>query len=354
MPTAPPPGPALRVGLVGYGIAGAVFHAPLVAATAGVELAAIVTRDPQRRAQAAADHPEAQLLDDPDQLWATRPDLAVVASPNRTHVPLALAAIEAGLPVVVDKPFAATSADAERVVAAADRAGVLLTVFQNRRWDGDFLTVRRLVDDGRLGAVRRLESRFERWRPEVKPGWREGTAPEDAGGLLFDLGSHLVDQALQLLGPVEAVHAELDVRRAGTAVDDDSFVSLRHAGGARSHLWASAVAAHLAPRFRVLGERAAYTVDGLDVREAALRAGARPGDDGWGEAPPSDWGELGLLGAVERVRTERGAYEAFYAGVIGALRDGGPPPVDPRSAVDVLRVLEAAARSADSGRLEAP
>ena len=354
MPAPATSAPALRVGLVGYGAAGAVFHAPLVTATPGLELSAVVTRDPGRRAQAAADHPGVQLLDDADRLWAARPDLVVVATPNRTHVPLALAAVEAGLPVVVDKPFAASSADAERVVAAAERAGVLLTVFQNRRWDGDFLTVRRLVEQGRLGAVRRFESRFERWRPEVKPGWREGAAPEEAGGLLFDLGSHLVDQALQLLGPVEAVHAELDVRRAGTAVDDDAFVSLRHVGGARSHLWASSVAAHLAPRFRVLGEGAAYTVDGLDVQEAALRSGARPGDDGWGEAPPSAWGELGLPGEVERVRTERGAYEAFYAGVATALREGGPPPVDPRSAVDVLRVLEAAARSAGSGAVVAP
>lgn len=348
------PGPALRVGLLGYGVAGAVFHAPLVAATPGLELAAVVTRDVQRRAQAGAAHPGAQLLDDAEQLLAARPDLVVVASPNRTHVPLALAAVEAGLPVVVDKPFAASSADAERVLAAAEQAGLLLTVFQNRRWDGDFLTVRRLVDEGRLGVVRRFESRFERWRPEVKPGWRERTAPEEAGGLLFDLGSHLVDQALQLLGPVEAVHAELDVRRIGTAVDDDAFVSLRHVGGARSHLWASSVASHLGPRFRVLGDRAAYVVDGLDVQEAALRAGARPGEDGWGEAPPSDWGQLGVPGRFEPVRTERGAYEAFYAGVVRALREGGPPPVEARSAVAVLRVLEAAARSADTGTVVAP
>ena len=201
-----------RVGLIGYGLAGAVFHAPLISATPGLSLTAIVTANEARRAQAARDHPQARLLPDADSLWrsASELDLVVVASPNRTHAPLALAAVGAGLAVVVDKPLAATTGDARRLIDAARDRGTLLTVFQNRRWDGDFLTLRRLLAEGSLGAVMRFESRFERWRPTVKAGWRMLGAPEDAGGLLFDLGSHLIDQALVLFGPVTHVYAELD------------------------------------------------------------------------------------------------------------------------------------------------
>jgi predicted dehydrogenase len=177
----------------------------------------------------------------------------VVAAPNRAHVPLARTAIDLGKAVVVDKPLALTAAEGRALVDAARARGVLLTVFQNRRWDGDLLTVRRLLTEGALGDVYRFESRFERWRPTPKPGWRESGAPEEGGGVLVDLGSHLVDQAASCSGPVSQVYAELDRRRPGVQVDDDAFVALTHASGVRSHLWMSAVAAQLGPRLRVLG-----------------------------------------------------------------------------------------------------
>src|SRR5262249_42471240 len=159
--------------------------------------------------------------------------------------------------------------------------GVLLTVFQNRRWDGDFLTVRQLLGSGQLGTVARFESRFERWRPKLSGGWRESGDPEDAGGLLYDLGSHLVDQALLLFGAVTQIYAELDARRAGSRTDDDTFVALTHESGVRSHLWMSAVAAEPGPRFRIFGNEAAFTKYGLDVQEAALREGGDPRETGW-------------------------------------------------------------------------
>jgi predicted dehydrogenase len=341
----------IRIGLVGYGLGGAAFHAPLIAAVPGLRLAAIVTRDVARRAEAARMHPEARLVDAVERLWdgPDRPDLVVVATPNRTHVPLARAALEAGLPVVVDKPLAATPDDARGLVAEARRRGRLLTVFQNRRWDGDFLTVQRLVADGALGAVHRLESRFERWRPTPKPGWREHGAPEEAGGILYDLGSHLVDQALVLLGPVTRVYAELDRRRPGVEVDDDAFVALTHASGARTHLRMSAVAAQGGPRLRVLGSRAAYVKQGLDVQEAALRARGRADAPDWGAEPPERWGWLGSDDDARPVPTERGDWRRFYAGVAAALRAGAPPPVDPLDAVTVLEVIAAARRSAAEG-----
>jgi predicted dehydrogenase len=338
----------LRVGLIGYGLAGAVFHAPLISATPGLRLTAIVTSDEARRDAAVKTYPQTRLLPDADALFriASDLDIVVVASPNRTHVPLALAGIDAGLAVVVDKPLAATADDARRLIAAAQARGTLLTVFQNRRWDGDFLTIRRLLAEERLGAVMRFESRYERWRPAAKPGWRMLDAPEEAGGLLFDLGSHLIDQALVLFGPATLVHAELDRRRPGVAVDDDVFVALTHAAGVRSHVWMSSVAARPAPRFRVLGSRAAFTKFGLDVQEDALRSGANPRTAGWSEEPEDRWGGLGAGDEVETIRTAPGDYPQFYRGVVDALLSGAPAPVDPADAVATLAIIESARRSA--------
>lgn len=338
-----------RVALIGYGLAGSVFHAPLIDAEPGLELAAIVTADEERRAQARAAYPEAQLLASPDEIWAARDrvELVVVAAANRAHVPLARASIAAGLPVVVDKPLAATAAEARELVAAAREAGVPLTVFQNRRWDGDLLTVRRLLEAGELGRVHRFESRFERFRPEPKAGWREAADPAEGGGVLLDLGAHLIDQALLLFGAATHVYAELDTRRGAARVEDDTFVALTHASGVRSHLWMSALAADLGPRMRVLGDRAAYVKWGLDGQEDALRGGASPaGDPAWGAEPAERHGEL--VAGVERapVGTEPGAWPAFYAQVAAALRGDGVMPVDPADAVRVLEVIEAARRSA--------
>lgn len=341
----------IRVALIGYGLAGASFHAPFIVTTPSLALRAIVTRDPERRARAAQDHPRARLVDDADALWrqAGELDLVVIATPNRTHVPLARAALEAGLAVVVDKPFAPTAAEGEALIREARRRGRPLTVYHNRRWDGDFITLRRLVAAGSLGTVFRFESRFDRWRPTPKGNWRERGDPAEAGGILYDLGSHLIDQALVLLGPVTSVYAELDRRRAGAEADDDSFVALTHASGARSHLGMSAVAAQTIVRLRVLGSRAAYVKHGLDVQEEALRRGERPDQPGWGEEPPEHWGSLGAGDDVQQVPTVRGAYPAFYAGVARALRDGSPMPVDPEDALAGLRIIEAAQRSAATG-----
>ena len=343
----------IRVGLIGYGLAGAVFHAPLIAATPGLRLAAIVTRDAERSARALAAHPQARIVPTADALWEMAPslDLVVVASPNRSHAPLARAALEAGLDVVVDKPMATSAAEARALLDDAKRLGRMLTVFQNRRWDGDFLTLRRLLEEGVLGQVVRFESRFDRWRVTPKPGWRQSADPGEAGGLLFDLGAHLIDQAMLLFGPVESVYAETDRRRPGSEVDDDSFVALTHTSGVRSHLWMSIVSAQPGARFRAMGTAAAYLKHWLDPQEEALKGGGSPAQPRWGEEPEARWGTVGAGDEVRRVRTEPGAYHRFYEGVVAAVRDGAPPPVDPRDSIAVLEVIK---RAMGAGSVTSP
>ncbi|MFE9765644.1 Gfo/Idh/MocA family oxidoreductase [Streptomyces sp. NPDC005808] len=359
-PAAPgTPGGPLRVALVGYGLAGSVFHAPLIAATEGLTLDTVVTSNPERQEQARAEFGDGlRLATTPDELWARADelDLIVIASPNKTHVPIATAALKAGLPVVVDKPLAGTAAEARELAALADECGLLLSVFQNRRWDNDFLTLRKLIAEGELGDVWRFESRFERWRPQPKGGWRESGDPAEIGGLLYDLGSHVVDQALVLFGPATSVYAESDIRRAGAEADDDTFIAITHESGVRSHLYVSATTAQLGPRFRVLGSQAGYVKYGLDPQEAALRDGRRPTDTDkeWGIEPESLWGRVGAgespsTGGGRPEPTLPGAYPAYYAAVAAALRDGGPNPVTAHEAAAALDVLEAARRSAREG-----
>jgi predicted dehydrogenase len=341
----------LRAAIIGYGLAGRFFHAPLIAATEGLTVASVVTSSPERRAQAKQEHPDTRILASAAELWkrAEDHDLVVVATPNDTHAPLATEAIARGLAVVVDKPLAMTATEAEALVSRAEQASTLLSVFQNRRWDSDQLTLARLLAEDRLGAVLRYESRFERWRPSASAAaWRDSTPPEHGGGQLLDLGPHLVDQALVRFGPVTHIYAEVDARR-GAPSDDDAFLALRHEHGVISHLRASAITAAPGPRLRVLGTKAGFLVEGLDGQEDALRSGVRPDQvPDWGAEPESHWGRLVSGEESVPVPSERGDWPRFYALLVRALSDGDPPPVDPRDAVATLRILEAARRSAET------
>jgi predicted dehydrogenase len=341
----------LRVAIVGYGLAGSTFHAPFVAATPGLAVAAIVTRNEERRAQARADFPDAALVDTPADLWADAGsyDLVVVAAANDAHAPLAIAALGAGLHVVVDKPMAPTPDAARSMIEAADAAGRVLTVFHNRRWDTDFLTVRKLIDDGALGRITRFESRFERFRPALKEGaWRESPDADRAGGVLFDLGPHTIDQALVLFGPALSVYAELDAWRPGARVDDDAFVALTHKGGVRSHLRMSQTAPIGGPRLRVSGLKAAFEAVELDPQEDALRAGGRPSEPNWGAAAPA---RVVTADGDREIEPIPGNYLAFYEGVRDAIADGAPPPVDPLDGLRALEIIVAAKRSAAGKRI---
>ncbi len=347
--------PEFRVGVIGFGLAGSVFHAPFISRTPGLRLAAIVTRNADRRQRIEREYPGTAVVDGVPQLLDLAPklDLVVVASPNGEHAAHAAQALAAGMNVVVDKPFAASAAEARRLAADARARKRLVIPFHNRRWDGDFLTIRRLLADGDLGDLWRFESRFERWRATPKPRWTQPDALANGEDIVFDIGAHLVDQALVLCGPVTHVYAEIDRRQPGVVLGDDSFIALTHANGVRSRLFASAVAARPAPRFLVFGSKAAYIKYGLDPQEHAMIAGARPGNPGWGEDVPERYGQLGLGDDVRIVRTERGCYERYYAGVAAALAGEAPPPVAVEDAITGLEIIEAAHVSAKEGRVVA-
>lgn len=339
----------VRTALAGYGLSGSVFHAPIIATNPAYSLEVISTSDAGRKSAAAARHPEARIVDAPDGILdlAGGLDLLVLGTPPATHYPLAKAALEAGLDVVVDKPFTVRSAEGQELIELAARLGRVLTVFQNRRWDGDFLTLKALLESGTLGAVTRFESRFERWSPEVSKAWKASATADDGGGVLFDLGTHLLDQALQLFGPGTVTHAELDARRPGEKADDDVFVALRHDSGAISHLWMNMLCAQQGPRYRLLGSEGGFTKHGIDPQEPYVVAGGSPLDAEYGVEDP-DWaGLLGRDGHLDRLPTERGAYPEFYRLLADKLLDGGatsplPLPVDPAGPVEVLKLIEQA------------
>ncbi|WPP01872.1 Gfo/Idh/MocA family oxidoreductase [Pseudomonas sp. HR96] len=335
----------MRIGLMGYGFGGRYFHAPLLASLPAATFVGVVTRSPERRSELAADHPGVPAFDDLAQLAGAGAEVVVISTGLAGRQALLLQAFELGLGVVSDKPFAQDAAQGQALIDAAQRAGVLLSVYQNRRWDSDFLTLRKLIDSNALGQVRRFESAVERFVPD-----NQGNPT--GGGWLRDLGSHLVDQALQLFGPVARVYAELD-RLPAEGLDREFFVALTHANGVISHLRSSALQSAPQPRFRVTGDAACYTVEGFDGQEARALAGRSPATDGddWGAEEHRNWGWLVRGDERERVPSERGCWPQFYQALATAVAGKGAVPVDPADAVKALRVLDAARRSAELGQV---
>ena len=333
----------VRVGLLGYGFGGRWFHAPLLGAAPGIEFLGVVTSSARRQALVAQDAHVRRTFDSLEELVAAGAEAVAISTPASTHSELTDQALQLGLAVVCDKPFALDAAAATRSVELADRLGLPLAPYQNRRWDSDFLTVRRLADDGTLGELARFESRFERLAPEDGP-------VASGGGTLLDFGSHLVDQALVLMGPVASVYAEWRLRDDG--LDDDVFIALTHVGGGRSHLWGSWTQGAPGPRFRVTGTAAAYVSGGpMDVQEELLLAGHTPASLGpaWGAEPALHWGRLHRGDAGEHVPSERGSWDGFYPAFARAVRGLEPVPVDPRDAIASATVLDAARLSATEG-----
>lgn len=336
----------VKTALIGYGPAGKILHTPLIQA-AGLNLTTVVSSRPD---DVHADLPQVRVCDLEAMLADPEIELVVVATPNDLHAPQAIAAVQAGKHVVIDKPFATTIAEAESVLAAAKAANRLATVFHNRRWDGDFLTVKGLVESGALGEVSLLISRFDRFRPLLRNRWRE--EPAAGGGLWYDLGPHLGDQALCLFGLPDAVSADMAMQREGSQVTDYFHVTL-HYGARRVRLQGSSLTAAPGPRFEVHGRLGTYVKYGLDAQEDHLRAGIPIQSEGWGVnadgvlTPVSGNDPL----PAQSHPTERGRWPAFYEGVAAAIRGTAPLPVPPEEALNVMRLLDLARESAETGRV---
>ncbi|MBV9092411.1 MAG: Gfo/Idh/MocA family oxidoreductase [Streptosporangiaceae bacterium] len=338
----------VRTGLAGYGLGGRYFHAPLLASAEDCEFLGVVTTSPQRRRQVSEDldRPAFGSLQDLARAGA---EAVAISTPAATHTALTEQALRLGLAVACDKPFALDANAARKTVLLAEQLRLPLTVYQNRRWDSDFLTLRELLASGSLGALTRFESRFERFKPEPGP-------PAAGGGTLLDFGSHLADQALVLAGPVIAVYAEMHHRGGPGGLDDDVFVALTHGGGVRSHLWGSWRQGAPGPRLRAAGTSGTFIIGDVDGQEAQLRNGASPASAGqrWGVEPPQRWGHLRRGEADEPVPSARGAWDRFYPAFAAAIRGTQPVPVDPWDAVATAAVLDAARTSAGTAQVQTP
>jgi scyllo-inositol 2-dehydrogenase (NADP+) len=336
----------IDVGLIGFGLAGRAFHAQVIRATPGLRLAAILQRHGN---EAAAKYPDVRAVRSVEELLDIRDvRLVVIATPNETHAPIARQCLEAERDVVVDKPFATTWKEATELVELAKKRGRLITVYQNRRYDGDFQALRQIVADGTLGRIVRFETNYDRYRPELKSGvWRERVGP--GAGILFDLAPHLIDHALVLFGQPEAVTADVRLERPVAVVDDAFDVMLLYPAGMRAVLRSTMLAAAPRPRFVLHGTRGAFFKQTFDPQEINLRRGYVPENGPWGAEPPEDWG---VITTVENdVVTKRSVpssnsdYRDYYANLRDAILGRATLAVSPEHALDVMRVLEMAQES---------
>jgi len=335
----------LRVGLVGFGYAGKTFHAPLIATTPGLALAAVASSDAAKVRASLGEGPA--VFASPRALIEDRDiDLVVIASPNATHAELAALALEAGKHVVVDKPFTATAAQAVQLAQLAEDKGLLLSVFHNRRWDSTTRTALRLLDAGLLGSIRYAAMHYDRFRPQPVERWKESAAA--GGGLWMDLAPHLLDEAVFYFGPPLAIQADIVSMRPGARADDGFHARLRYADGLRVDLHAGMLGALPRPRLVLQGTRGSYVKQGLDPQEASLKAGLRPGEGAaWGvdaECGIASIEQDGVLRTLD-IPTENGAYPDYYRQIEAAIRGHGANPVPPEEAVLVMRLLDAGRES---------
>ena len=330
-----------RVGLVGYGLGGRVFHAPLLVG-AGFEVAAILTNSPDRRGQAISDFPAARICSTMDELLDQNLDLVVISSANQVHAEQAMASIEAKITTVIDKPVGRNLHETKAIFAAAEKNGVKISAFFNRRWDSDALTIKRLIRERSLGPIHRFESRFERYKPEIANfGWRDASDQESGGGWLLDIQTHLVAGALDLFGPAEVAFAAM--RNIRGASDDDVIIVLHHLMGVDSYLTASAVSGFTGPRIRLSARGGAVVIDDLDPQEDLLKSGAVPQGGKWAQSTKSQAKLFtGANQNFEEVPAEDGKYVEFYLQVRRAIESDEQMPVSAKDAIEVARLIDIA------------
>ena len=330
---------SLRVGIAGYGLAGRYFHAPLLKGC-GFDVVGVLTNDAARAQHAVEDFPNVKITSTMNELFALGLHLLVVASANIVHAEQALAGIDAGVPVVVDKPMALSYEETKRIVDASQAKQIPVTVFFNRRWDSDALTLKRVMREGLLGEIFRVDSRFERFRPSlVSSSWREKYSPQQGGGLLLDLQPHLISTALDWFGPAELVFSSVRSIRGGA--DDDSLLVLKHEGGVDSFLSASAIAGAPGPRLRISGSEGALIVEEFDPQEALLRGGQYPEGGSW-RMPTTQRAFLHRGNEVQELKSENGNYAIFYELVEGALAGRNDWPVSTWDALAVASIIDEA------------
>lgn len=340
----------IGVGLVGYGMASKVFHAPVIEAVPALRLKKIVER---RGVESRGRHAGAATVREFDEMLRDEAvELVVVATPNDSHYDLASRALSAGKHVVVEKPFANTSVEARALTELARSQNRLISAHHNRRWDGDFLTVRKILEVGSLGRLVDYESHFDRYRNEPRPdAWRERTGP--GSGVLYDLGSHLIDQSLVLFGLPNEITADVRTQR-DFAKADDGFDLRLHYDGLRVTLKATMLAREPGPRFTLHGTEGSFVKHGLDPQEDALKLGGKPASEGWGKEPEERWGVINTsvdgVHVRERVETEAGDYAAYYRNVADAIRGRAELIVKPEEAADTIRVIELALESSAAKR----
>ena len=329
----------LRVGIAGYGLAGRYFHAPLLKGC-GFEVVTVLSSNQLRASHALEDFPDTKVVTTMQELLSNNLDLVVVASANLAHAEQATAALKAGIPVVVDKPMGRNLVETKSIVELSDSLGVPVTTFFNRRWDSDALTIKKVLATGVLGQIHRMDSRFERFRPDVnKDSWRENMSAEDGGGQLLDLQPHLISTAIDWFGRCELVTAT--VRSIRGATDDDSVLVLRHDSGVMSYLSASAVVGAPGPRIRILGSKGALVINDLDPQEALLRAGKFPAGGIWSE-PTTSVAHIHRGNEVEEIQGIAGNYAMFYTAVASAISNGTPWPVSNDDALLVASIIDQA------------
>ena len=330
---------SLRVGIAGYGLAGRYFHAPLLKGC-GFEVVAIQTTNAVRTGHALADFPKTVVVQTMQELVTHDLDLVVVASANLAHADQAAIALKAGIPVVVDKPMGRNYAETKTIVDLSQTLGVAVSTFFNRRWDSDALTIKQVIASGVLGQIHRMDSRFERFRPDVnKDSWRENMSAEEGGGQLLDLQPHLISTALDWFGKAELVTAS--VRSIRGAADDDSVLVLRHDSGVVSYLSASAVVGAPGPRIRILGSKGALVINDLDPQEELLRAGKYPAGGTWSE-PTTSAAYIHRGTEIEEIQGVPGNYALFYTAVASAITQGTAWPISNDDALLVASIIDQA------------